>query len=72
MNKTETKRVDVFAEDHIDDGRVVDCFLRYAEKECDLRMDEERDEETLQNVLKSFYEWFVGSHPKLAKKINLN
>lgn len=60
-------RVDVFADDHIDDGRVLDHFLKYCEVECDWAMHEEHDEEDVKYVLKSF----VDEHPAYAGKINL-
>ena len=62
------QRVDVFAGDHIDDGRVVDYFLKYCDLECGWWMDEEHDEESLKNALKSF----VTENPSLAEKISLD
>ena len=60
-------RVDVFADDHIDDGRVLDYFLKYCEVECDWDIQKERDEEDVKYVLKLF----ADEHPACAGNINL-
>jgi hypothetical protein len=62
------KRVDVFADEHIDDGHIIDYFLTYCEVECDWQMDEEQDMESLKHVLKLF----VDEHPTFAEKITLD
>lgn len=67
-DKKRKVRVDVFADEHIDDGHVLDYFLKYCEVECDWAMHEERDEKDVRYVLKLF----ADEHPAVAGKIKLD
>ena len=61
-------RVDAFADEHINDGRTLDFFLKYCEVECGWWMDEVHAEISLKTALRNF----VKEHPSFAWAVTID